>query len=264
MSIGWVRAYLSSPFCVVWIDDATPENGALVVLVVGWTDVRLSGVVAGMSALGMAVASVVRLIHLASTYRRHTFNNIDGYDSVHPEFWLPPERSYEHCTISKKRISCSATCKSSYVLVHQTMLSSQDSRSQPSDIIASVLRASLPNKHPGFSLHKQHFKSQLWLSESAYLPWAVLAVTYHRCGLCCWYIKKKSNETSLPFGTAVEHDQDQIHDGPFQWRRSTSLGLLLTMYSALAVPLSRIRSGWKREGSKKRLRLSNLLHKKKK
>jgi hypothetical protein len=63
------RLYLSSPFCVVWIDDATPKNGALVV--VGWTDVRLSGVVAGMSALGMAVASVVvRLPHLAF-YRQH-------------------------------------------------------------------------------------------------------------------------------------------------------------------------------------------------
>jgi hypothetical protein len=43
-------------------------NGALVV-VVGWTDVRLSGVFAGMSALGMAVASVVRLLHLA--FYRH-------------------------------------------------------------------------------------------------------------------------------------------------------------------------------------------------
>jgi hypothetical protein len=41
-------------------------NGALVV---GWTDVRLSGVFAGMSALGIAVASVVRLLHLA--FYRH-------------------------------------------------------------------------------------------------------------------------------------------------------------------------------------------------
>ena len=40
--VNWdwdVRPHLSSPFCVMWIDDATPENGTLVV-VVGWTSGR--------------------------------------------------------------------------------------------------------------------------------------------------------------------------------------------------------------------------------
>jgi hypothetical protein len=38
--VNWdVRPYLSSPFCVMWIDDATPENSASVV-VLGWTSGR--------------------------------------------------------------------------------------------------------------------------------------------------------------------------------------------------------------------------------
>ena len=71
--VNWdwdVRPHLSSPFCVMWIDDATPENGTLVV-VVGWTSGRRGCLRARplWEWLWHRSSKVVRL-HLAF-YRQH-------------------------------------------------------------------------------------------------------------------------------------------------------------------------------------------------
>jgi hypothetical protein len=65
-----VLSYLSSPFCVIWIDDATPENG-LDFSGCGRTDVRFGGV-CGRVRFGMAV-DIGSLVHLKqSIYNTHS------------------------------------------------------------------------------------------------------------------------------------------------------------------------------------------------
>ena len=59
--VNWdVRPYLSSPFCVMWIDDATPENGDLVVVVVGLGGRQAVGGVCGHVRFGNGCGSIGR------------------------------------------------------------------------------------------------------------------------------------------------------------------------------------------------------------
>jgi hypothetical protein len=68
--VSKVLSYLSSPFCVIWIDDATPENG-LDFSGCGRTDVRFGGV-CGRVRFGMAV-DIGSLVHLKqSIYNTHS------------------------------------------------------------------------------------------------------------------------------------------------------------------------------------------------
>ena len=71
--VNWdVRPYLSSPFCVMWIDDATPENGDLVVVVVGLGGRQAVGGVCGHVHFGNGCGSIGRssTVPLAF-YRQH-------------------------------------------------------------------------------------------------------------------------------------------------------------------------------------------------
>jgi hypothetical protein len=64
--------------------------------------------------------------------------------------------------------------------------------------------------------------------------------------------KKKSNDICLPFGVAVGHDQS--HEDSSSWSVTYFLSRSATVSDQV----------WLEERSKKKLRLSSLLHKKKK